>query len=725
VVTNGDPAEGSPAGGTLLVDDIRFEPVPSRQAAIAAFPLSVRTCGVVPAADVLPGRVPIPPDQLTRNMAAVYESSLALWAFLRDGSAASRAAARHIADSLVTVHARDNSGLPLPKSPTGAGLRNAYMNGPATFLNDQMGGAKAGEARLAGFSIASERCGPSRFCLVLDGATGGNNAFAVVALLAAWRQFGEARYLDTAPSIATWIDELLRDSSEEGFGGYFAGFADGGAPQRRLASKSVENNADIAAAFWMLAGAESEQCRRAEAERWKQRARWAGDFVIRMYDARGGRFYAGTAPPGAAGPGLRLDGERRGQDAINTFDFLDANTFVPLALMSLPDYRDAIDWRKPVDWALRQSLRIRAGGREFEGYNLVAQPVAGPPGIAWEFTAQLVVTMRAVDAHYGERRYSARIAALLEEIRRAQALATFAEGGGIPAATLDNGDQIPPYEACLSTPFQCIPQRPGLAATLWAIFAEKGWNPLGREAIQFELLPRVVNAASFDGCVAPGSLISLFRRPLAGREEIAAAFPLPQELAGARLELDGRRLPLLYAGLEQLNAQLPYEAAPGRLRLELVTPGGGRVIAPVEVRTTAPGIFLRDPLRCVAFHPQGVPVDEKVPAAPGGIVTIFLTGVGPASPAVGTGMPAPSLPLALVRAPAVFTVGGREARPLFFGLTPGTAGVAQANLELPAGLAGGEHEIAAVVDGVPSNACRIPVAGGLSGPGGRRGAAVR
>lgn len=725
VVTNGDPVEGSPEGGTLLLDDIRIEPVPSGRATMAALPPAFRTCGVIPAPDALPGRVPIPPDQLLRNVATVYESSLVLWALLRDGSAVSRAAARQIADTLVAVHARDNSGLPLPKTKGGAGLRNAYMNGPATFLNDQIGGARAGEARLAGFSIASGRCGPSRFCLVLDGATGGNNAFAVIALLAAWRQLGDVRYLETARSIATWIYEALLDTSEESFGGYFAGFEDGGAPDRRLASKSVENNADIAAAFWMLADVESEQCRRAEAEQWKRRARVAADFVLRMYDARTGRFFAGTAPPGASGPGLRLNGERRGQDVINTYDFLDANTFIPLALMSLPDYRDVIDWRKPVDWALRQSQRIRAGGREFEGYSLVEQPVAGPRGIAWEFTAQLVVAMRAVDAHYGERRYAARIAALLEEIRRAQSFAPFAEGGGIPAATLENGEQVPPYEACLSTPFQCIPQRPGLAATVWAVFAERGWNPLGRDAIQFDLLPRVVNGASFDGCLAPGSLLSLFRRPLAGGEEVASGFPLPEQLAGARLELGGRPLPLLYAGLGQLNAQLPYEAPSGRLELELVLPGGGRVPAPVEVRPAAPGIFLRDPVRCVAFRSDGTLVDEKTPAAPGGVVTVFLTGVGPASPPVATGAPAPAEPLALVRAPAVFRVGGLEARLLFFGLTPYTAGVAQANLELPPTLAAGEHEITAVVGGVPSNGCRIPVSTAAPGPTRTGAAAIR
>src|SRR6202011_3629502 len=38
--------------------------------------------------------------------------------------------------------------------------------------------------------------------------------------------------------------------------------------------------------------------------------------------------------------------------------------------------------------------------------------------------------------------------------------------------------QLPPYAQCLDTPFQCFPERPGLAATTWAIFADQTVNPM-------------------------------------------------------------------------------------------------------------------------------------------------------------------------------------------------------------------------------------------------------
>ena len=46
------------------------------------------------------------------------------------------------------------------------------------------------------------------------------------------------------------------------------------------------------------------------------------------------------------------------------------------------------------------------------------------------------------------------------------------------ASTLDgNSNALPPIEQCVSTPFQCIPARVGLAATAWAIFALEDVNP--------------------------------------------------------------------------------------------------------------------------------------------------------------------------------------------------------------------------------------------------------
>ena len=184
VVTN-DIHAGS--GGRLLLDRIRFEPVPTAHRAVISFPLANRVLGVMPALDVLPGRVKIPPDQVLANLTTTYESAMAMLVLLGSGSARDAASARLIADAFVYVLLNDNRGLPIPPAPDGSiGPHNAYFSGAAPLYNDQgPGQGRRGESRLSGFRIESDLCGPSHFCLVLDGATGGNAAFAMLALEAA------------------------------------------------------------------------------------------------------------------------------------------------------------------------------------------------------------------------------------------------------------------------------------------------------------------------------------------------------------------------------------------------------------------------------------------------------------------------------------------------------------------------------------------------------------
>jgi hypothetical protein len=69
-------------------------------------------------------------------------------------------------------------------------------------------------------------------------------------------------------------------------------------------------------------------------------------------------------------------------------------------------------------------------------------------------------------------------AAYLSQLRQAQRLAPFGDGQGLVASTLQDGDQLAPLEQCLSTSFQCIPERVGLAATTWTIFADLNRSPL-------------------------------------------------------------------------------------------------------------------------------------------------------------------------------------------------------------------------------------------------------
>jgi len=463
--------ERAAKGATVLMDDIRFEPAPKRIAPVLGLPASYQTFGIVPVSAVLPGRVPIPVDQVNRNLSTLYESALAVMSLVNRGNDQDLRSAKVIADSLLWALAHDAQGDPIPIAPDGSrGLHNGYSSGDLALYN--IDGSE--EVRLSGFSAGSSLCGPSQFCLVLDGATGGNNAFAALALVKQFATTGDQRYLDTASEIGNWIYGNLFDASPSGLGGYFVGYPDKGQiPKVLQRGKSTENNADIFAAFSALERAEDARGNVLAAAMWRARAYAAGDFVMKMFDDKAGRFYAGTTRKEIS----HHAGLVSGDDVIVREEFIDANTIPTLALSGSDRYRHQIDWRRPVSAAATFARTVQAGGRRFQGVSLVRHPTSGPDGIAWEFTAQLVSAMRQVDELYREDSYRDKIRFFLSEIRNAQTLAPYGDGEGIVAATLQNGDLISPYEQCLSTPYQCIPERVALAATTWSIFAEQGVNP--------------------------------------------------------------------------------------------------------------------------------------------------------------------------------------------------------------------------------------------------------
>jgi len=467
----------APSGGTILIDNVRFDPVPTNHKSALGFPLGNQTFGVLPQQNG-----PFPSDQVLRNLTTIYESALTELVLLARGTSQDLVNAQLVADTFDYALNHDSHGDPLPAAPDGSvGLHNGYENGDIALFNDQQSPkqGKAGDIRLAGFT-ATVLCAPSGFCLVLDGATGGNDAFAILALVAAFDQFGDTRYLNDAVTIGKWIVGNLTDTSGTGYGGYFLGYPDLGVPPPKplQTGKSIENNADIFAAFTALATVESQQGDFTAAANWTTAANVAGDFVMKMFDSTTGSFSAGTVPMGTtSGSGICPNGPQKGNDIINTCDFLDSNAFATLALASAPRYASQIDWRQPIQFVLDTFAQtVTAGSQTYQGFDIVQNPVSGPNGIAWEFTGQATEAMRYVDKIYSDTRFESPANTYLAQIAQAQSSAPFGDTQGLAASTLEGGDALPPIQQCLNTPFQCIAERVGLAATAWAIIAEKKLN---------------------------------------------------------------------------------------------------------------------------------------------------------------------------------------------------------------------------------------------------------
>lgn len=239
----------------------------------------------------------------------------------------------------------------------------------------------------------------------------------------------------------------------------------------------------------------------------------------------------------------------------------------------------------------------------------------------------------------------------------------------------------------------------------------------GREIDRITLSPvpaisadSAVNAASFTAPVAPGALVSIFGRNLAAEEIQARQLPLPTELAGTTVTINGRRLPLLYVSRSQVNAQLPFDVG-GTARLQVATPNGFSEAA-VAIAETGPGIFSvgtqAGPAPTIV-HADGRLVTAASPARTGEHISVYLTGLGDVNGQISAGQPAPLSPLLTVRAPVDVEIGGELVMSLFAGLAPGFAGLYQVNLEVPQELASGAYSFRIVAKGRSSNTVRVSV----------------
>jgi uncharacterized protein (TIGR03437 family) len=121
-----------------------------------------------------------------------------------------------------------------------------------------------------------------------------------------------------------------------------------------------------------------------------------------------------------------------------------------------------------------------------------------------------------------------------------------------------------------------------------------------------------------------------------------------------------------------------------------------------ELRRAAPGVLPWGENRAVAVNPDGGINGANGGAAPGEIIVVYMTGVGPVDGTPASGTVASAEPLPRVTPPYQATIGGKPAEVLYLGLTPGQVGLAQANIVVP-DLPAGDHPIVVTVDGATSN----------------------
>lgn len=218
----------------------------------------------------------------------------------------------------------------------------------------------------------------------------------------------------------------------------------------------------------------------------------------------------------------------------------------------------------------------------------------------------------------------------------------------------------------------------------------------------------VTNAASYStNGAAPGGLVALWGNNLASGVATAPAgvYPWPQSIAGTSVTVNGLPAPLYFVSPAQVNAQVPFELSPGSAMAEVTTAAGTTWI-PVTIQTAGPGIFTLNAsgagdaaLLDAQTYRQ---ITSASPAKAGEWIQIYGTGLGAVQPAVTDGAAPPSPPPQTSVAVQVL-IDGVAHSAFWAGLAPGWVGLYAVNLQLPANLAPGSHQLQLSMGGAASN----------------------
>jgi uncharacterized protein (TIGR03437 family) len=186
--------------------------------------------------------------------------------------------------------------------------------------------------------------------------------------------------------------------------------------------------------------------------------------------------------------------------------------------------------------------------------------------------------------------------------------------------------------------------------------------------------------------------------------------PLPPQLGGATVLVNGVAAPLYYTSYGQVAFQMPYDVSLGQALVQ-VKRDDGQTSNPVSVQVAqhAPRLLPRVDNPDSTFNTP----DGAHPAKRGDTIVIYGFGFGPTSPPVVAGTAAPVSPLANVVGQLLVNFGGNvtapQVAPTFAGLIPQFAGVYQVNVVIPADSPTGLVDLSVGFPDARSNSLRIAI----------------
>ena len=199
------------------------------------------------------------------------------------------------------------------------------------------------------------------------------------------------------------------------------------------------------------------------------------------------------------------------------------------------------------------------------------------------------------------------------------------------------------------------------------------------------------------GPLAPGTLLQIYGSGLGNTSATA-------------VDIGGILAPLLYAGDAQINAQVPFELVPGEYQIVAIVNNAITDSRMLTVDPVTPGVAGFADGSTIAQHAADFSlVTSSAPVKPNEFVILYLAGLGPTAPPVGTGEKSPLPPATITPLPGV-TLDGKTAQVAFAGLSPGLIGLYQINFVVPPDAITGNLELQVVQNGVIANTSFLPVA---------------
>ncbi len=256
----------------------------------------------------------------------------------------------------------------------------------------------------------------------------------------------------------------------------------------------------------------------------------------------------------------------------------------------------------------------------------------------------------------------------------------------------------------------------------------------------------VVNAASyspFTAGVSPGEIVVLYGTNLAPSFQAASSLPLPTNLNGVSVTVNGVQAPLYYVSPTQLSVVIPYSAAYTVTsgfpiaRIQVTNGSSGTSNAVTEFfNLTTPGLFSQTANGIGVgsiYHVTSsgfVAVTNSNPAQPGETVVAYISGMGVTFPSVMEGTAGPTSPLAQTQNNFDIFIGGTEACGSettatacpFVGLAPYLANVYQFNIPIPSTATAGLNSVEITGPDSDNYQVSMPIGNGLSNTSDRLGA---